>query len=342
MPNAFKSGNTLSNGCIYKGQFTIGVSPNVEYGPSSTTSFWNGIEPPVGGYSIYQNKLSQGPSIRIANNDSECISILLGLGSTGSTISNVLDWASQQPNIMVSNIDYPGIVTSGMVLNLDAGYVSSYPTQGVSWRDLSINGYNGTLTNGPTFSSADGGSVVFDGSNDYVNCGNTPLTDFGTNNFTLSCWIFIPSDVIENTNYFKGLIVKKGAGAANEGFGLYYNTGFQKFLWSTANGSTPSEIFSTNTWGSLKNTWSNIVMVRENGVTNNGFFYINGNYESLSSSATILDVNNSFNLTVGASSTLFADYFFQGNIASGLIYNRALSSAEVLQNYNALKSRFGL
>ena len=61
----------------------------------------------------------------------------------------------------------PRIVTDGLVLCLDAGNSKSYPGSGTAWNDLSRNGNNGTL-NGPTFNSADRGSIVFDGTNDYV------------------------------------------------------------------------------------------------------------------------------------------------------------------------------
>ena len=62
----------------------------------------------------------------------------------------------------------PEITESGLVLALDAGNLKSYPTTGTTWTDLSGRGNTGTLTNGPTYSSANGGSIVFDGVNDYV------------------------------------------------------------------------------------------------------------------------------------------------------------------------------
>jgi hypothetical protein len=236
----------------------------------------------------------------------------------------------------------PRIVTNGLVLSLDAADRNSYVSGSTTWRDLSSSSNNGTLTNGPTFNSSNGGSIVFDGTDDYVNFGDVTTTEFGTGDFTLSSWIFIPSDVIENTGFFKGLIAKKGASAANAGYAMYYNTGYRQFLWSTGDGSSAQERLSSNTWASLKGVWSNVVMIRQSGATNNGHFYINGVYESISSTATVVNVNNDFNLTVGASSTLFSSYYFQGRISTGLIYNRALSATEVLQNYNAQKSRFNL
>ena len=82
----------------------------------------------------------------------------------------------------------PKISTDGLVLCLDAANTKSYPGSGTVWSDLSRGGNNGTLTNGPTFNSGNGGSIVFDGVNDYVDCGvsniSLPI------NITLISWIY--------------------------------------------------------------------------------------------------------------------------------------------------------
>jgi hypothetical protein len=67
-------------------------------------------------------------------------------------------------------VDLPGVVTTNLSMFLDAGNASSYPGSGTAWTDLSGNSRNGTLTNGPTYTSADGGSIVFDGTDDFVQC----------------------------------------------------------------------------------------------------------------------------------------------------------------------------
>ena len=158
--------------------------------------------------------------------------------------------------------------------------------------------------------------------------------------FTINVWVKILTQEGEGT--FRGLITSKQAPAANAGYGLIWNDSVNKFLWSTANGTSASEIFTTNSWSSLINTWANIVMIRQNGATNNGHFYINGIYESLASSATVLNVDTNNNMTLGNTSDLYASYWFKGSYGLVQIYNRALSSTEVLTNYNATKTRFGL
>jgi len=245
------------------------------------------------------------------------------------------------PAEVLQNYYQAPIVTDGLVFAVDASNLVSYESGSTTTYSLTGSA-SGSLVNGVGYSQNNGGNWVFDGVDDYTNFGDTTLTEFGTGDFTLSAWIFIPTNVIENVDFFKGIIIKKGASAANAGYGMYYNTGQQKFLWSTANGTTAVERFTVNTWGSLKGTWANIVMIRQSGATNNGNFYINGTFESIASSTTVVNVNNDFNLTIGASSTLFSNYYFQGNISIAQIYNRALSAQEVSQNYQAQRSRFGL
>jgi hypothetical protein len=87
------------------------------------------------------------------------------------------------------------IITSGLVLNLDAGNTASYPGSGTVWTDLSGNGYNGTLTNGPIYSSSNGGTIVFDGTNDVASFGN--ILNIGLSSWTMSCWV--------KFNYVSGL-----------------------------------------------------------------------------------------------------------------------------------------
>ena len=86
---------------LSKGNITVGVSGTTEYGPTSTSGFYNGVTPPVGGYTIYVEKASQGPSIHIANDDNHCITKLKKMGAPGTTIGDVLTWALTQDSILV-------------------------------------------------------------------------------------------------------------------------------------------------------------------------------------------------------------------------------------------------
>ena len=84
-----------------RGGFSVGVTGGADYGPTSDTGFWNGVKPPVGGYTIYVDKASQGPSIHVASDDAQCITILKAMGATGTTISDVLTWANGQSNMAI-------------------------------------------------------------------------------------------------------------------------------------------------------------------------------------------------------------------------------------------------
>ena len=203
---------------------------------------------------------------------------------------------------------------------------------------MSRSGINGTLVNGPTFSSTNNGGIVFDGTNDYATLGNAPSIKMGVRDFTISVWVKILTQ--NGTPTVRGIITSKSAPAANAGYGLYWSDSVNKFLLSTANGSTASEIFSTNTWSTLINSWANIVMIRQSGATNNGHFYINGVYESLASPVTVLNVDTTNTMNLGNTFDLYPFYWFTGTYGNIQIHNRALSATEILQNYNATKSRY--
>lgn len=332
MPNLFKSGNTATNGCIYKGQFTVGVNTNVDFGPTSTTSFWNGVIPVSGGYTIYQNKAANGPSIRTAANDTELITILQSMGSTGSTAANVLNWASQQANIMVANIDYPSIVTSGMVLSYDAGYVSSYPTTANLWRDLSVSNITGNLTNGPTFSSVSGGSITFDGTNDYVDCGNISSI-INTTTITFSVWLKLAATgvnkcILGNEPYYANGILVNPVGF---GFRQRSNNSYQLSLGTNCAPTIEYVPVITTT------NWHNVSMSTDG---TNARMYINGSL--VATSGCTFTIGSTVSFVLGRVQTPSPTEYWGGNMAAFQLYNRALSATEVLQNFNALKTRFGL
>jgi len=217
----------------------------------------------------------------------------------------------------------PKIVTNGVVFAVDAADKNSYPGSGTTWKDLSGNAYNGTLTNGPTFSNTNGGAIVFPG-----NIDNRVQTSYGPTftDFTISLWF---KD--NNSVQFGRLIDKSYTG----GFWLGRNA-------STANSwgggilesSSPYGIYLTLTDGQ----WHFLTSIRSgtshilygDGITNTTNNVV---------SSTAL---NTTTLAIGAWSGGLGAQQFTGNISNVLFYNRALTATEVLQNYNATKSRFGL
>lgn len=213
-----------------------------------------------------------------------------------------------------------GIVQNGLVLNLDAAVTDSYPGNGTIWRDLSGNGNNGTLTNGPTFNAANGGSVVFDGSNDYVvasSVKNIPNlnADFTINLFT--------KPIVSN---YGNIFVLANSTYVNEcQVLLSYNT-----IYVTKYGG------SVLIQGGLifLNLWYNIVYIQNN---NTGILYINGS--QIASNSIVPQTTATSNIILGAYNT-GGPQPYGGHTAIAQVYNRALSAAEILKNYNATKGRF--
>jgi hypothetical protein len=225
------------------------------------------------------------------------------------------------------------IVTSGLTLCLDAGNLKSYPTSGTTWTDLSKNGNNGTLVNGPTFNSSNSGNLRFS-TDDYVRITNS--NSFKTNQFTIDMWIYFNS-------YADGDITTFGVGSGNVGqwyFRMYSNTttnleivGTNKLyiLTQTDVGSTRDNLYPLN-------TWLNVVIPTDFD-NQDSKIYINGELKRTLTSTS----------TTNRASWTTADLYIAGfswdgytntNFGSYKFYNRRLSASEVLQNYNATKWRF--
>ena len=244
----------------------------------------------------------------------------------------------------------PKIVTSGLILSLDAADRNSYSGTGTVWNDLSGNGNTGTLTNGPTYSSTNGGSILFDGSNDLVTCGNASnIQTFSQ--ITLSTWVkFSGLDYVGNTGNLVGFLSKglpdTASGPPNTGFWFSYENRLNRSdfrytcFGNTAGGyNGGGNNFSNKSYVFANAVWYNItVTVNSSSI---GSLYINGTQLGSSNTFSGLTISNTINnLYVGRLELIGLN--FNGNIANSQIYNRALSSSEVQQNYNALKSRFNL
>ena len=225
----------------------------------------------------------------------------------------------------MSVFSYPNIVNDSLILTLDAGNQNSYPESGTNWYDLSGNGNNSTLTNGPTFNSSNIGSIVFDGTNDYVKPPNS--TTFELTNFTFFSWV---KTTIANTDQF---IIDCSSNAAL-GFGYSYRITSSNTIrfWAYSAQYYLDSISTLST-----NTWYNIV-VSYNNSTSTQKIYINGVLDN-SNTASYTTPTPSY-LQIGAAQ-LFGMYF-KGNISFIQMFSRALSAAEVTQNFNATKYRYGL
>jgi hypothetical protein len=218
------------------------------------------------------------------------------------------------------------VVTTGLQLYLDAGNASSYSGTGTSWNDLSGNGRNGTLTNNPTYSSADGGSIVFDGINDFVQCSGSLTVTAAT----FVTWIRRngPQD------FYDGIVYNRN-GTATTGISFFETTNKISYTWNDA----------VNTWGwdsgltipdltwcmvavSVTSTSATAYLCQSSGITSAT--------NTVNHTSVVLD-----DIKIGQDD-LTGSRFFNGRIAVAQIYNIALSAEQVSQNFAADRSRFGV
>jgi hypothetical protein len=219
------------------------------------------------------------------------------------------------------------IVTSGLVLNLDAANPRSYlpPYNGTTWFNLASSSTNGTLTNGPTYNTSNGGSIVFDGVDDYVSCGNNATVQI--NQGTISTWVRTSSP----GSGFRGIITKQN------NYGLFTNDGvLVTYDW----GNNQTRSTGTNI---ADNNWKNVAMsftTNTGTPSNNAVIYLNG---SAVLTTTIKILNNDVEVQL-ARGGLFggSTQLLNGRIAQTQIYNRALSASEVNQNFQGTRARFGI
>jgi hypothetical protein len=252
-----------------------------------------------------------------------------------TTAAESINWFLTQTDKMVFNIDYPAVVTNGLVLNLDAGFtpsITSLPTNIVGgsygsykpvWYDVSSGGNNGSLINGPTFSSTNGGSIVFDGVDDYVS-GSCSLTG---QNITVNLWCY-PTTTGVNKTPLTNMIYD----GTTTGYAIQQRSGGYFWVvigsWGISGDVVDGIPYTVNQWINLVLTY--------NGATISA--YKNGSLFGTTPSTRTFSAGS---LVIGAGERAQSEYF-QGNIPIAQIYSRALSAAEVLQNYNALKGRYGL
>ena len=226
----------------------------------------------------------------------------------------------------------PKIVTDGLVLALDAGNPKSYASGSTTWRDKSGNGLDGTLTNGPTFSSDNGGTFAFDGVDDYISFGNPDELNF-TDSMSHGVWFTRNSNDTSNLR-----LTSKAAGGGSVG-----QQGFSFF------GSNTSLTWAMNVGGVRTNLSAPIivgpwyyVVGTANFSTGTQHIYLNGVEITSRNLGNTNTTSNSVEFRVGAYFAGDNLLLWDGNIGPVSVYSKALSTSEVQQNYNALKGRFGL
>lgn len=225
----------------------------------------------------------------------------------------------------MASLGGPHVVTDGLILSLDAGNTKSYTSGSTTWFDRSGRGSNGTLVNGPTFDSANGGSIVFDGVNDY----GTINTSVGSGDFTFSIWI-----KRQSTSTSTLFLLGRYADNTNRGCMFFLSNNILLFrIAAAATGSISTNITSPITgpnWINVVasvNRTSNVILYRD------GLFNVQTNISAQQGNVPTLNSIGSLDNSL---------WFLNANLGIIQIYNRALSAQEVLQNFDATKGRFGL
>ena len=213
------------------------------------------------------------------------------------------------------------IVTDGLVFAVDANNIVSYPKSGTTAYSLT-GSLTGTLTNGVGYLPNNGGTWNFDGTDDYIDCGNSSVFNF--TNTTISCWFRKSKDSL-----YKGLVDKgrDGYGAWSLNVDEIYSTAtFKANISGTARAITALSAYDENAWTNVVGVFDGTnLMIYQNGVLSNSASYP-GSMNTNSTSVRIGAANDGL--------------YYNGEIANTKIYNRALSASEILQNYQAEQYRF--
>jgi len=241
-----------------------------------------------------------------------------------------------------------GTIKDSLILYLDAANTNSYPGSGTTWKDLSSTTANGTLTNGAVYSNTNVGTISLDGVDDYVDIGNKISLLAPTLPLTMEAWIYINA----GSQLGSGLIVLDSRGPSPT---TYYgtilsfvnNSNVVLFGASYGDGSGINDSTHRQTAGTaanfVTNTWYHVVGIVENAIANSKI-YVNGVSQALTTSGTGGALAWSGGLGTGRVGGNWGPGTptMAGRIAVAKVYRRALTQAEVTQNYNALKGRFGL
>jgi hypothetical protein len=217
---------------------------------------------------------------------------------------------------------------NGLVLCLDAANTKSYPGSGTTWTDMSGNSITGTLTNGPTYNSSNGGSIVFDGTNDYATISFNSVFNVTSNPFTVIVW----NKKNTSSNGYNGLITADTT--SDNIWKIYKDIGETYYKCRTGNTILVFPNYVIGQWHMYAFTKSGSTLIN----------YFDGNLVSSNLSAN--DPSSfSNNLALGSyrlNDAQSGNYLMDQNFSAISFYNRALTASEVSQNFNALRGRYGI
>lgn len=217
------------------------------------------------------------------------------------------------------------VINNDSTLFYDAANPKSYVLSNTKWSDLSRLEYDGNLINSPGYDSNNSGSLTFDGINQYIEIPQTGILT-GKSSFSVSCWIYPTS-----LTGIRPIFVNYYVGNLEILFRINNST-IQFFTFTTSQVGGATQAFTAI------NQWSNVVATYD-GTTMKT--YVNGIQSPTTFSQTGGLGTSTLPYLIGYY-TSPTTYFFQGRVAYCGVYLKALTSSEILQNYNTHRSRFGI
>lgn len=230
----------------------------------------------------------------------------------------------------------PRIVTDGLILALDAGNTKSYPGSGTTWTDLSGNGNTGSIVGSTTFNSE--GYFVLDGVSGNRLSASATYPSTWSQPVTFELWAYFDADGTWHNNYYGGLFSR---GSTTGTFGLtraYVNNSVRMWLRDNDSTATAAGVVVRDSWYQIVGTWGG-------DVNFNLKLYLNGVETNSSTKTTLTGSPDIGGYAIGGmTSTLSgsAGNHMKGRISIARMYNKELTAAEVQQNFNALRSRYGI
>lgn len=250
----------------------------------------------------------------------------LDRASTATSVTAPGKWSIQDSYHQRKGGTWPtanGIVTDSIVFNIDAGNTSSYPGSGTTWTDLASSPLTGTLTNGPTYSTDGGGSIDFDGTNDYVTWGAGTKLRF-TASFTYNMWIKLSS--IAQTNH--GVLQHQNSSS--------YTPYIQNNKFFVARAGVANDGTGTINPTVTQDAWQNWCIIWTYG--QHIRYHLNG--QLVACTPLVQTFSYSGNFIIGAATT--DSFYFKGKISQVQAYSKALSVDEVKRNFDATRARYGV
>ena len=250
-------------------------------------------------------------------------------------LTNYKNFLSQGP---------PNIITENLVAYYDAGNLSSYPTTGTSWTNLETTVVTQTLTNGPTFSTNNGGTINFDGTDDYSTSATNEIFNFGTGSFTIEVWFrlngpSLPNDSGTRDATLFSAFATEGSIANTYALSINGNTTITgtEIGFAVRDASETTEI-RTHTYSFDENEFYQVGISHNSGVTK---FFVNGTSYAATGGDLTLDIQTGTR-DIRIANLGYAGYFqyLYGRVGIVRVYKgKGLNDSEILQNYNANNNR---